>query len=159
MVTLEAIVDHARRGTKFLVIGGGAFLIDAGVFNALVYWGGEGPLFTAPLAAKVIAIVAASIATYLGNHFWTFRDRRVPPSFRQIIVFTVINAIAIGLQLGCLAFSRYVLGLADPISDNISGTIIGQVLATLFRYVAYSRWVFPARDDAPSKPAPTTEAP
>lgn len=145
-MTLVAIAEHARRGSKFLVIGGVAFLIDAAAFNALVYWGGEGPLFASPLIAKVIAIVAASVATYLGNHFWTFRDRRVPPSFRQIVVFTVINAIAIGLQLGCLAFSRYVLGLADPLSDNISGTLIGQGLATVFRYAAYGRWVFPDRD-------------
>lgn len=146
-MTLVAIADHARRGSKFLVIGGVAFLIDAGVFNALVYWGGEGPLFSTPLIAKIIAIVAASVATYLGNHFWTFRDRRVPPGVRQIIVFTAINAIAIGLQLTCLAFSRYVLGLADPLSDNVSGTFIGQGLATVFRYVAYGRWVFPTRDD------------
>lgn len=145
-MTRVAIAEHVRRGSKFLIIGGVAFLIDAGVFNVLVYWGGEGPLFSAPLTAKIVAIIAASVATYLGNHFWTFRDRRVPPSFRQIVVFTVINAIAIGLQLGCLAFSRYVLGLADPLSDNISGTLIGQGLATAFRYVAYGRWVFPARD-------------
>lgn len=145
---MVAIAEHARRGSKFLVIGGVAFLIDAGTFNALVYWGGEGPLFSAPLLAKIIAIIVASIATYLGNHFWTFRDRRVPPSFRQIVVFTVINGIAIGLQLGCLAFSRYVLGLADPLSDNISGTLIGQGVATVFRYVAYGRWVFPAREAA-----------
>ena len=50
--------------------------------------------------------------------------------------------VAILLQLGCLAFSRYVLGLEGPISDNVAGTIIGQILATAFRFLTYERFVF-----------------
>lgn len=137
------IRSHLRRGSSFLLVGGVAFLIDAGTYNALVFWGGNGPLFDWPIAAKVIAITVASVATYIGNHLWTFRDRRVAPSFGQVALFLGINGGAVLLQLGCLAFSRYVLGLSDPVSDNISGTFIGQALATVFRYVAYDRWVFP----------------
>jgi putative flippase GtrA len=138
------LLGHLKRGAAFLVVGGAAFVVDAAVFNVLVYWGGHGPLFTLPIVAKIIAIGLASIATYVGNHLWTFRDRKVKPSLRQIVIFTTLNIVAILLQLGCLAFSRYVLGLADPVADNISGTIIGQILATVFRYVTYNRWVFPA---------------
>jgi hypothetical protein len=36
-----------------------------------------------------------------------------------------------------------VLGLSDPVADNISGTLVGQALATVFRYLTYGRWVFP----------------
>lgn len=127
--------------------------MDAATFNVLVYWSGHGPMFDLPILAKIIAIVLASIATYLGNHWWTFRDRRTRPSLRQIAVFALINLGAILLQLGCLAFSRYVLGLADPIADNVSGTIIGQALATMFRYVMYDRFVFPdqERGEAPAE--------
>lgn len=150
-MTQERIIEHVKRGSAFLVIGGVAFLIDAGIFNALVYWGGHGLLFEQPVVAKIISIVAASIATYVGNHFWTFRDRKVKPSLNQLLVFAAINGIAILVQLGCLAFSRYVLGLADPVSDNISGTLIGQVLATLLRYFSYNAWVFPSsRDTSPA---------
>ena len=51
-----------------------------------------------------------------------------------------------GLQELCLGFSRYVLGLHSWLSDNVSGTLVGQALATVFRYVTYRAWVFP--DDA-----------
>jgi putative flippase GtrA len=50
--------------------------------------------------------------------------------------------VAIGLQLGCLAFSRYVLHLSSPLADNISGTLIGQIVAVVFRYWAYDTFVF-----------------
>ncbi|MCU1638869.1 MAG: GtrA family protein [Microbacteriaceae bacterium] len=118
-------------------------MIDATVFNVLVYWGGRGPLFELPLVAKMLAIAIATVGTFIGNHFLTYRDRRSGTSLRRFAIFALLNAIAILLQLGCLGFSRYVLGLADPVADNISGTIIGQGLATVFRYVTYSRWAFP----------------
>ncbi|WP_233191313.1 GtrA family protein [Cryobacterium sp. M96] len=146
-MTSRQLMDHAKRGSAFLVIGGAAFLIDAGVFNALVYWGERGPMFEWPLTAKIIAIVAASVATYVGNHLWTFRDRKTKTSARNILAFIAINGVAILVQLGCLAFSRYVLGLADPVSDNISGTIVGQILATVLRYFSYNVWVFPKNPD------------
>lgn len=136
---------HLRRGGSFLVIGGLGFLVDAGTYNALVFWGGDGPLSDLPLLAKVAAIAVASVVTYFGSHFWTFRDRRAPLSPRSFAAFVSVNLVAIVLQLGCLAFSRYVLGFDGPVADNVSGTLVGQVLATGFRYVAYGRWVFPDR--------------
>ena len=56
-----------------------------------------------------------------------------------------MNAAAIGIQLGCLAFSRYVLGLEGVVPDNIAGTFMGQALATSFRFFAYDRWIFRER--------------
>ncbi|WP_423918407.1 GtrA family protein [Frigoribacterium sp. 2-23] len=139
----QLIADHLRRASTFLVIGGVGFLVDAAVYNGLVFWGGRGPLFDLPLVAKVLAIAVASVVTYLGSHFWTFRDRSERMTLRSFGLFIAINVAAIVLQLACLGFSRYVLGLAGPVADNVSGTFIGQALATAFRYVAYGRWVFP----------------
>jgi putative flippase GtrA len=137
------IAEHARQASAFLVIGGLAFLVDAGVYNLLVFISGRGPLFDQPLTAKIIAVVTASVVTYVGNRLWTFRSRKTPTTARRLGMFVALNLVAIGIQLGCLAVSRYVLGLADPVADNISGTLIGQALATGFRYVTYERWVFP----------------
>ncbi len=59
---------HAARLASFLAIGGLAFLVDAAVFNLLAFWvTGRGPLFDQPLIAKTIAIVVASIVTYVGT--------------------------------------------------------------------------------------------
>lgn len=142
-VSGERVLRAAQRGGSFLVIGGIAFLIDAAVFNLLAFgFTGHGLLFTAPLIAKAIAIAVATVFTYVGNRFWTYRARPLERRFSRYAVFVAVNLIAIGLQLGCLAFSRYVLGLHGVVPDNVSGTIIGQAVATIFRFVAYDRWVF-----------------
>ena len=139
----ESLMKRAKQGAAFLVVGGVAFLVDATVFNLLAFWvTGVGPLYDQPLVAKIIAIVVATIVTYVGNRYWTFNDRHLPHRWSRYVLFVLFNLVAIGLQLGCLAFSRYVLGLEGPVPDNISGTIIGQILATVFRYVTYERIVF-----------------
>ncbi|MFT4211442.1 MAG: GtrA family protein [Microbacterium sp.] len=138
------IGDMLRHGGAFLIVGGAAFVVDAAVYNLLVFWvTGIGPLFDAPVFAKVIAIVVATMVTYVGNRFWTFSKRRLRPRLLRYLLFIAINLVAVLLQLGCLAFSRYVLGLDSVLADNISGTLLGQAIATMFRFVAYDRWVFP----------------
>ena len=131
-----------RQGGAFLIVGAVGFVVDAGVYNLLVFWGGEGPMFHRPLAAKIIAIGVATVVTYFGNKWWTFGHRTGGNALRQYLLYAVFNVIAIGLQLGCLAFSRYVLDLSTPLSDNISGTLIGQIVAVVFRYWAYDKFVF-----------------
>ncbi|MDN4639306.1 GtrA family protein [Agreia sp. PsM10] len=129
-------------------MGGVGFVVDAATFNGLVYWNGSGPLFEQPLLAKIIAILVATLVTYFGNSWLTYRDRKAPRTARQLLLYAVLNGVAILIQLGCLGFSRYVLQLADPVADNISGTLVGQALATIFRYLTYARWVFPAERDS-----------
>lgn len=144
MVDSAFIKRHLKRGTVFLVVGGIGFLVDAVVYNILVYGGGTGPLFDLPLVAKTISVGTGLIASFFGNRLWTYRDRRASSrSWGQIFRFAIVNVGATLLQLFCLWFSRHVLGLANPVADNIAGTLIGQALATGFRYVVYTKWVFP----------------
>lgn len=139
----EFLIRNIRRGGIFLAIGGLGFVVDAVVYNLLVFGGSQPPLADAPLTAKTIAVVVGLVVTYLGNRFLTYRDRQRSISWQQILRYAVVNVLAIALQLGCLAFSRYVLGLDSVIADNVSGTLIGQGLATGLRYVMYTLWVFP----------------
>ncbi len=133
-----------RRSGAFLVVGGVAFLVDAATFNLLVFGlTGDGPLYDLPLVAKSVAIVVATVVTYVGNRYWTFGTRSLQRRFSRYVVFVALNVVAVLLQLACLAFSRYVLGFEGPVADNVSGTLVGQALATVFRFVTYDRWVFP----------------
>jgi len=146
----ELLASHLRPSLKFLTVGGLVFLLDAALYNLLVFWHpadgwGHGLMHGHPLTAKVLTIAVASCLTYLGNRLWTFGDRPRPDTTRSILLFALVNIIAAGLQLSCLGFSRYVLGLDSVLADNISGTIIGQVVSTSFRYVTYGRFVFPRR--------------
>lgn len=140
--------EHLRPTIQFLLVGGVVFLLDTAMYNLLVFWSpshgwGTGLMHGTPLTAKVLTIAVASCLTYLGNRLWTFGDRPRPGTTRSIMLFILVNLIAAGLQLSCLGFSRYVLGLDSVLADNISGTLIGQVVSTSFRYVTYGRLVFP----------------
>lgn len=144
-------------------MGGLVFLLDAALYNLLVFWHpaegwGHGVLFAHPIIAKVLTVSFASCLTYLGNRLWTFGDRPRPHTTRSVVAFVLVNVIATLLQLACLAFSRYVLGLDSPLADNISGTLIGQVVSTSFRYVTYGRFVFPEAHHA-HRPAPRITTP
>lgn len=139
----DFVIRNIRRGGIFLAIGGLGFVVDAIVYNLLVFSGGIGPLHAVPLVAKTLAVIAGLIVTYAGNKLLTYRDRKAALSWRQIARYAAVNVLAIALQLACLGFSRYVLGLDTVLADNISGTLIGQALATGLRYVLYTLWVFP----------------
>ncbi|MEU0545912.1 GtrA family protein [Nocardia sp. NPDC005978] len=138
-----------KQGSAFLVVGLIGLAVDAGTYNLLVFWGGEGVLFDRPIVAKIIAIGVATVVTYFGNKWWTFAHKKGGSAAREYVLYAVFNVIAIGLQLGCLGFSRYVLDLSSPLADNISGTLVGQAVAVLFRYWAYDKFVFTgARDES-----------
>lgn len=143
VITRQFIVTHLKRGTVFLLVGGVGFVVDAVVYNVLVYWGHpDGLMFDQPILAKTISVVCGLVASYFGNRLWTYRDRRGSRSWPQLFRYALVNVLATLLQLACLWFSRNVLHLANPVADNIAGTFIGQGLATAFRYVAYTKWVF-----------------
>ncbi len=143
----QLLREHLVSGLQFLVVGGIAFFIDYLTFNLLVFaapWPGRhGPMFALPMVAKLISILLASIFTYVGNRLWTFSERQSKVTRSRLLAFVGLNIVAMGLQELCLGFSRYVLGFHSWLSDNVSGTLIGQALATVFRYVTYRRWVFP----------------
>ncbi|MFG6476100.1 GtrA family protein [Microbacterium sp. P06] len=141
--TFAFLTRNLRRGAIFLAIGGVGFIVDAVVYNLLVFADGRGPLYDAPLVAKTLAVIAGLVVTYAGNKVLTYRDRPAAFSVAQVARYAVVNVAAIGLQLACLAFSRYVLGFDTVLADNIAGTFIGQALATGLRYVMYTLWVFP----------------
>src|SRR5690606_4870065 len=142
-------VDTAalRKGGALLVVGAIGFLADAAMYNLLVFWGGEGVMYHSPLPAKIIAIVVATVVTYFGNKWWTYGDTKSDNPVRQYLLYALFNVAAIALQLGCLAFSRYVLELSSPLADNIAGTFVGQAVAVVFRYWAYGKFVFPETGD------------
>ena len=124
---------------KFGIVGVLAVLIADGGTNVLHFQAGIGPLLS-----NVIATVVATAVSYVGNRYWTFRDNQRASVSREGFLFFVLNGIGLVIQLACLAVGTYVLGLHDRLSYNIF-LIIGIGLATLFRYAAYKKWVWPAQ--------------
>ncbi|GAA1807995.1 GtrA family protein [Nesterenkonia flava] len=127
-----------REVAKFGVVGGVAFVIDSAIFLWLI----SGPMDDSHVKAKAIAVALATLFSWMGNRYWTFRHRRTKTRSRELVMFVIMNVIGLGIQSGCVAFSFYVLGLTSARASFISGSIVGMILAMCFRFVAYKFWVF-----------------
>lgn len=140
---------HGRELGAFGVVGGLAFVIDVGLFN-LLRFGGDGLLADKPLTAKIVSASLATLFAWAGNRWWTFRHRHHPTVVRELVLFFVMNGVALLIAVLCLATSHYVLGLRSALADNVSANFVGVALGTAFRYVAYRLWVFRRPPAAPS---------
>jgi putative flippase GtrA len=140
-----------RQVGQFAMVGGLGFIVDVGGFNLLRFAGGEGPLYHYPLTAKVISGAAATVVSWLGNRYWTFRHSRRRAAHYEFLLFAAMATIGTLIAMACLWLSHYVLDLRSPLADNISANGIGLVLAMTFRFWAYRRLVFRGQlpDDSP----------
>ena len=104
-----------------------------------------------PTTAKAIAIIVATIVSYILNREWSFRTRGGRERAHEATLFFVISGIAVVVNLIPLYVSRYVLDLEVPhvtrlvqeVADFASGSIIGMLLAMFFRFWGFKKWVFP----------------
>ncbi|WP_344224676.1 GtrA family protein [Kocuria atrinae] len=124
---------------KFGVVGALAFVINASLTWILMHT----PWFEdSHIKAKFVATVVAILFSWIANRLWTFREKRQENKRRELVQFLVANGIGLAIEMGCLFFSYYILGLQSATASFISGTIIGTILGTIFRYFAYRFWVF-----------------
>jgi putative flippase GtrA len=116
-----------------------------GTIGAVVDLGGSSALYSVyhfgPLKAKAIAIVTATIVTYAGNRFWTFRHRLNQHWLREIGLFVVLNAVGLLIAEAVIAFTTYGLDERGTIAYTLA-SVAGTGLGTIFRYFAYKKWVW-----------------
>jgi putative flippase GtrA len=129
----------------FGIVGFGAYFIDLGIFNGLRL-GVLGTTFFVhqPLTAKIISVTISTLASWFGNRYFAFRDRRRSNFVLELLEFGCIAVAGLGISLLCLWVSHYVLGFTSLLDDNISTNVIGLVLATTFRFLMYRFWVYGA---------------
>ncbi len=139
-----------REVAKFGLVGLTALVVDIGLFNYLRFAGGQGPMFDRPISAKIVSVSVATLVAYFGNRYWTFRHRGRTHMGRELVMFFLLNGVAMTIAIGCLYISHYVLGLTSALADNLSANVIGLGLGTMFRFWSYRKWVFPALPDDPA---------
>jgi putative flippase GtrA len=121
---------------KFGVVGAIGAVIDLGGSAVL-----HGAIHLGPLSAKAIAVCVATVVTYLGSRFWTFRHRENQPLLREGTLFILLNAVGLLIAELVIGFTVYVLGIRGQVAFNVA-SVIGTALGTIFRYLTYKRWVF-----------------
>lgn len=127
-----------REVAKFGVVGGLGWVVDNGIFTWLHF----GPMNGSTIKARVISSSIAILFSWFANRYWTFRHRRGQQPWREFAVFILMSLIGMGIAVACQFISRYVLGFQTYSADLISGGVIGLILGTIFRFIAYRFFVF-----------------
>ncbi|MGO1522370.1 MAG: GtrA family protein [Nesterenkonia sp.] len=133
-----------RELAKFGVVGGGAFIVDSVIFLSLI----TGPMEDSHVKSRLIAGGVATLFSWVGNRYWTFRHQRTKTRVRELVMFIIMNLIGMGIQAACVFVSFYGLGLTSATASFVSGNIIGLGFAMCFRFVAYKLWVFTGEGDS-----------
>jgi putative flippase GtrA len=135
--------QHGPELVKFGIVGGVGTIIDLGGAAVLHSVYHEGPL-----ESKALSITAATIFTYLGSRFWTFRHRENQPVHREAMLFIALNVLGLIIAELVIAATTYGLGFKDQVAYN-AASFVGTGLGTIFRWYAYRRWVFLAPAEQP----------
>ncbi|RQO39874.1 hypothetical protein DBV08_32085 [Rhodococcus sp. KBW08] len=139
-------LPHAEM-LKFIVVGGIAFVVTTVLFFGIKWT----VLPDNPVTANILAILVATVLSYVLNREWSFSQRGGRQRHHEAALFFVIAGIGTGINQIPLWTSRYVFDwrqpevsvLAENLADFVSGSLIGTLLATSFRWWAMRRFVFP----------------
>ncbi|RBY80060.1 GtrA family protein [Blastococcus sp. TF02-09] len=132
----------------FGVVGGIAFVVDIGLFQLLY-----GHLGVGAVTAKTLATLVSMAVAFLGHRAWSFAHRDTTAVRRSFTLFALINVTTLVLGAAIIWFVRYPLGQESLLVVQ-TANIISIGINSVFRYLAYRRWVFPAvaDPDAAEKP-------
>jgi putative flippase GtrA len=130
-----------HEGAKFLVIGAIGAIVTFGVANALRSFG--------EYKAITVATILATVITYLGNRYWSFRHRQGKGTTRDSILFLVFNGVGLLIYYACIGLVDLGGLRHDVIWYNVA-LVVGTGLGTLFRFWSYRRWIWLAQPATPA---------
>lgn len=136
----------AADATRFLVVGAVATIVALVIFNGLVHGftkDSEAPLNDQPQLAYFLANVVGMLVSFRGTRDWAFRGRSTRHVDGGRTAFVAINLVTMVIPMGFLMISRNVLGLDDPVSDNIAANVLGLFAGTVVRFLLLRQYVFP----------------
>ncbi len=121
---------------KFGVVGLIGSVIDLGGAAYL-----HGAVGIGPMVSKGLSITAATVVTYLGSRFWTFRHRANQALLREGALFVALNIVGLAIAECVIAIVTYGLDKQGTLAYN-AASVAGTGLGTIFRYFSYKKWVF-----------------
>ena len=130
---------------RFLAVGLVATIVALILFNLLVHGFNSGslaPLNDQPELAYLIANGVGMVISYHYTRVWAFQHRETRMADGGIAAYVTINLLTMLIPITCLWVSRNLMGLDDPISDNVSANVIGLGLANAARFFLFRGLVF-----------------
>ena len=109
---------------KFGVVGLVGSIVDLGGAAYL-----HGAVGIGPMVSKGLSIIAATVLTYLGSRFWTFRHRVNQGLLREGALFAVLNVVGLVIAECVIAFVTYGLDMKGTLVFN-AASLVGTGLGT-----------------------------
>jgi len=127
-----------HEAAKFGVVGLVGFIVSLGGADVLRYGAGVGKY-----KAVTVATIVATIVTFIGNRYWTFRHREGQSNTRDTVMFFILNGVGLLIYYACIWLIQDAAGLKAKIWYNVA-LVVGTGLGTLFRFWSYRKWVWTA---------------
>ena len=141
--TLRRIGGEA---VKFSAVNVVATVVAVLLFNALVHGlpalYSPGPLHGYPVITYFVANTVGMLISFYGSRSYAFKHRRPTGPGGGLLNYAIVNFASFVIPMACLWVTRNVFGWDTVFADNVSANVIGAVLATLFRFWAFRRFVF-----------------
>lgn len=118
---------------KFALVGAGGFIVDSLVLLLALQ-------VLDPFSARILSVLAAMTATWLGNRYFTFAERRQPAFMREGLAFFLANGV--GALINYAVYSLLVLVVPLVEENPLLGVAAGSIAGMFFNYAASSRLVF-----------------
>ncbi|MEV4344822.1 GtrA family protein [Actinoplanes sp. NPDC049596] len=140
MPSVSSLTSHLRRlapeAIAFGIIGAGNTLLYLAITWALLPIGA--------VKASVIGTVITTTLAYFANRYWTYRHHTRTALRREYTLFFGFNLIGMVIQSGTIAIGKYGFGLTEEHNkyEFMAVTLVGIVIATVFRFWAYRTFVF-----------------
>ena len=134
---------------KFGVIGAVAFALTT-VLNNVFHFA----FHLGPLTSFGLATIIAAVASYFANRHWTWAHKEDDGIRRGLTLFLALSAVGLAISEAPVGVSEYLLGFHSALAFNISSTLIGTGLGTVWRFWSFRRWVF----NKDAEPVRTEEA-
>jgi putative flippase GtrA len=129
-----------NRFLRFAAVGFMGAVVDFGVFNLLA----TTKLLPA-VWASVISFICAVVSNFLWNRFWTYPDSRAKRVGHQVIQFTLVSIIGLGIRTPLFAWLEKVLTvLAERWFPDffLSPTFIGHNTSLAIAVLVVMMWNF-----------------
>ncbi len=120
----------AAQPVKFLIVGAAGYLVNLGIFAALLAAG------LTYAANAIVSYLCSNALMYLGNRYFTFRLGHAG-FWGAYLRYMVVGTVVAGLNLGILAALVEGTGI-----DSRIGLAISLLLVTPPAFVLFKRWTF-----------------
>ncbi len=133
----KRLLTHAlqREFFRYLIVGGIAFVVDAGVLFLLVSQFGINYLL-----AAMISFLVGTVANYLISINWVFRYRAIQTESLEFSIFLLTGVMGLVISLGVMDILTGHFGLHYMLA-KVAATITALAFNYLSRkWVLFSRW-------------------